>query len=187
MDSLLSFSITCKLDLSGLTSILNLYCLIKTSTMSYFFTLIFSNHIYKVRAALLRLSWKKWINSLSSSTTSVILLQYALRWVIEHWIPIYLTNYSTQNVLGMTTLGTKHILVAFIGSYRQVPSNSLIICSKVANLSKPSFFTILPLCDSFSIESMVDDILCRINAWLVEIQMTPYLPSDYVDWRELQA
>jgi hypothetical protein len=54
-------------------------------------------------------------------------------------------------------------------------------------LSKPSFFTILPLCDSFSIESMVDDILCRINAWLVEIQMTPYLPSDYVDWRELQA
>ena len=37
MDSLLSFSIACKLNLSGPTSILNLYCLMKTSTKSFHF------------------------------------------------------------------------------------------------------------------------------------------------------
>jgi len=37
MDSLLSFSITCKLNLSGPTSILNLYYLIKASTKSFYF------------------------------------------------------------------------------------------------------------------------------------------------------
>jgi hypothetical protein len=37
MDSLLSSSIACKLDLSGPTSILNLYCLMKASTKSFHF------------------------------------------------------------------------------------------------------------------------------------------------------
>jgi len=67
MDSLLSFSIACKLDLSGPTSILNLYYLMKASTKSFhFFILVLSNRIYQVKAASLKLSWKKWINSFSS-------------------------------------------------------------------------------------------------------------------------
>jgi len=37
MDSLLSFVIACKLNRSGPTSILNLYCLIKASTKSFHF------------------------------------------------------------------------------------------------------------------------------------------------------
>jgi hypothetical protein len=40
-----------------------------------------------VRVVPLKLSWKKWISNFSSSTTSAILLQYALRWVIGHWVP----------------------------------------------------------------------------------------------------
>jgi len=57
MDSLLSFSIACKLNRSRPTSILNLYCLIKASTKSFhFLTLVLSNRIYQVRAASLKLS-----------------------------------------------------------------------------------------------------------------------------------
>ncbi|KAI9386342.1 hypothetical protein POPTR_010G011350v4 [Populus trichocarpa] len=57
MDSLLFFSIACKLNRSGPTSILNLYCLMKASTKSFhFLTLILSNCIYQVRAAPLKLS-----------------------------------------------------------------------------------------------------------------------------------
>jgi hypothetical protein len=67
MDSLLSFSIAYKLDLQEPTSILNLYYLMKASTNSFhFFTLVLSNHIYQMKAASLKLSWKKWINSFSS-------------------------------------------------------------------------------------------------------------------------
>jgi len=56
MDSLLPFSIACKLDLSRVTSILNLYCLIKTSTKFFHhFTLVLSNRIYQVRATSLKL------------------------------------------------------------------------------------------------------------------------------------
>jgi hypothetical protein len=69
-----------------------------------------SNCIYQVRAASLKLSWKKWINNFSPCTTSTILFQYILRWVIGHWVPVYLTNCGTLNVLGMTTLGTKHLI-----------------------------------------------------------------------------
>jgi len=48
MDSLLSFSITCKFDLSWPTSILNLYCLMKASTKSlqfFFYLGIVQPHI----------------------------------------------------------------------------------------------------------------------------------------------
>jgi hypothetical protein len=56
MDSLLPFSIACKLDQSRATSILNLYCLIKASTKFFHhFTLVLSNRIYQVRAASLKL------------------------------------------------------------------------------------------------------------------------------------
>jgi len=57
IDSLLFFSIACKLNRSGLTFILNLYYLIKASTKSFhFLTLVLSNRIYQVRAAPLKLS-----------------------------------------------------------------------------------------------------------------------------------
>jgi len=60
MDSLLFFSIACKLNRSGPTSILNLYCLMKASTKSlHILTLVLSKRIYQVRAASLKLSWKK--------------------------------------------------------------------------------------------------------------------------------
>ena len=62
MDSLLSFSIACKLNRSGPTSILNLYCLMKASTKSFhFLTYVLSNCIYQVRATSLKLSWKEMI------------------------------------------------------------------------------------------------------------------------------
>jgi len=87
---LLPFFLACKLNLLGIMSILNLYCLIKASTKSFhLFTLVLSNHIYQVRIRSLRLSWKKWIN-FSSWTTSTILLQHALIWVIRHWVLVYL-------------------------------------------------------------------------------------------------
>jgi hypothetical protein len=38
----------------------------------------------------------------------------------------------------MITLGTKHISEAFIWSCRLVSSNAFILCSRVANLSRPS-------------------------------------------------
>jgi len=57
MDSLLFFSIACKLNRSGPTSILNLYCLMKASAKSFhFLTLVLSNRICQVREAPLKLS-----------------------------------------------------------------------------------------------------------------------------------
>jgi len=103
IDLLLSSSIACKLDLSGSTSILNLYCLMKASTKSFhfFFTLVLPNRIYQVRAASLKLSWKKWSSSLSSQTTSAILLQYTLRWVTGHWFD----EFRHSKIFGLITLG----------------------------------------------------------------------------------
>jgi len=65
----------------------------------------------------------------------------------------------------MTTLGTKHISTAFIGSYRWIPSNALILCSRAMNLFRSSSFTILPFWYSFSIESMVDETLAGYAGW----------------------
>ena len=65
----------------------------------------------------------------------------------------------------MTTLGTKHISAAFIGTYRRIPSNALNLCSRATNLFKPSSFTILLFWDSFSMESMVNDILVGYVGW----------------------
>jgi hypothetical protein len=112
MDLLLSSSIACKLDLSGPTSILNLYCLMKASTKSFhFFTLVLPNRIYQVRAASLKLSWKKWSSSLSSQTTSAILLQYTLRWVTGHWFD----EFRHSKSFGMITLGTQQISTIHVG------------------------------------------------------------------------
>jgi len=88
MDSLLSFFIACKLDLLGAHIHIKLILPNKgINQILPLFTLVLSNHIYHVRATSLKLSWKKWINSFSSLTTSVILLQYALKRVTRHWVP----------------------------------------------------------------------------------------------------
>jgi len=60
---------------SWVISISNLYYPIKASNK--FFHLIIlelANHIYQVRVASLKLSWKKWINNFSLWITSTILL-----------------------------------------------------------------------------------------------------------------
>jgi len=82
-----------------------------------------------------------------------------------HWVPVYLINSGTLNFLGMTTLGTKHILTAFTTSHKWFPSTILILSSRAVHFSKPSSFTILPFWDSFFVESMVNDILMGYSGW----------------------
>jgi len=141
-------------------SILNLYCLMKASTKSFhFLTLVLFNHIYQVRAAPLKLSWKKWINNFSSSTTSAILLQYALRWVTGHWVLVYLMNSGTLNFLGMTMLGTKPILTAFTRSHKWFPLTALILSSRAVYFLNP---LLLPSC---LLRFFLGRINGRRNSW----------------------
>ena len=134
--SLSPFSRLDKLVLLGAMPILYLYCLTKASTRSFhFWILMLSSLMYQLNVALLKLSQKKYISSFSSCTTSAILLQQDLWYVIEHCVSVYLMNSGTQNFFSTTIFGTRHIFAARTGSYKSTPSMTLILASNDAILS----------------------------------------------------
>jgi len=141
----LSFSIACKPNRSGPTSILNLYCLMKASTKSFhFFNLgIVQPHIPSegsVTQAFLKEMNQQFLIINHLSHFVVVCFEMSYKALSSH----IFDKFWHSKLFGMTTLGTKHILAAFIGSYRRIPSNALILCSRATNLFRPSSFTILP-------------------------------------------
>jgi hypothetical protein len=63
-------------------------------------------------------------------------------------------------------LGTKHMSAAFTKSYRLVPSIAFILSSRVANFSRPFYFTTLSFWDSFIVKSMTGGILMGYTSWV---------------------
>jgi len=83
----------------------------------------------------LKLSWKTFINSFLLCTTSAILLQKDLRWVMGHCVLVYLINSGTWNFVATTIFRIRHFFVGWTGLYKSTPSIAMILTSSVAILS----------------------------------------------------
>ena len=142
MNSLLSFSIAYKINLSGLISILNIYCLMKTWTKSFYFFFHSIDQPHIPSKGRVTLTVLKEVNQ-----------QFLILAHLSHFVAVYLEmsyralsscifdEFRHLKFLEIITLDTKHISAAFVwSSCRLVPSNALILCSRAANLSKPSIF-----------------------------------------------
>ena len=67
-----------------------------------------SRLVYKVTTALVRLSWKKCVNNVSSFAYTPIFWHYIFRWFLGQVVPLYLSKFGTLNFGRLMTSGTRH-------------------------------------------------------------------------------